>query len=68
MLPVEDVLRNPFAWEDLSHALANAKIVIEDVSEKYGFSTKSLKPEPIPLDIKVILIGRPDVFQAPAGL
>ncbi len=64
VLPVEDVLRSPFAWEDLSHSLANAKIEIEDATEKYGFSTKSLKPEPIPLDIKVILIGRPDIFQA----
>lgn len=63
VLPVEDVLRSPFAWEDLSHALANAKIEIEDATEKIGFSTKSLKPEPIPLDIKVILIGRPDIFQ-----
>lgn len=63
VLPVEDVLRSPFAWEDLSHSLANGSIVIEDATEKYGFSTKSLKPEPIPLDIKVILIGRPDIFQ-----
>jgi lon-related putative ATP-dependent protease len=63
VLPVEDVLRSPFAWEDLTHALANAKIEIEDATEKYGFSTKSLKPEPIPLEIKVILIGRPDIFQ-----
>jgi predicted ATP-dependent protease len=64
VLPVEDVLRAPFAWEDLSHALSNARIVIEDASEKYGFSTKSLKPESIPMNIKVILIGRPDLFQA----
>jgi lon-related putative ATP-dependent protease len=63
VLPVEDVLRNPFVWEDLSHALSNAKIVIEDASEKFGFSTKSLQPEPVPLEIKVILIGRPDIFQ-----
>ena len=63
VLPVEDVLRSPFAWEDLSHALSNAKIEIEDATEKYGFSTKSLKPEPVPLDIKVILIGRPDIFE-----
>ncbi|NJD59270.1 MAG: ATP-dependent protease, partial [Anaerolineae bacterium] len=63
VLPVEDVLRSPFAWEDLSHALANAKIEVGDATEKFGFSTKSLKPEPIPLDIKVILIGSPDVFQ-----
>jgi lon-related putative ATP-dependent protease len=64
VLPVEDVIRSPFAWEDLTHSLANAKIEIADVTEKYGFSTRSLKPEPIPLDIKVILIGRPDIFQA----
>ncbi len=63
VLPVEDVLRNPFVWEDLSHALANTRIDIEDASEKFGFSTKSLQPEPVPLDIKVILIGRPDIFQ-----
>jgi lon-related putative ATP-dependent protease len=63
VLPVEDVLRSPFAWEDLTHALENARINIEDAGEKFGFSTKSLKPEPVPLDIKVILIGRPDVFQ-----
>ncbi len=63
VLPVEDVIRSPFAWEDLSHALANAEIEIADATEKFGFSTKSLKPEPIPLDVKVILIGRPDIFQ-----
>jgi lon-related putative ATP-dependent protease len=67
VLPVEDVLRNPFVWEDLSHALENAKIVIEDASEKFGFSTKSLQPEPVLLDIKVILIGRPDIFQLLLG-
>jgi lon-related putative ATP-dependent protease len=63
VLPVEDVIRNPFSWEDLIHALSNAKIEIQDTSEKFGFSTKSLKPEPVPLDIKVILIGSPEIFQ-----
>ena len=67
VLPVEDVLRSPFAWEDLTHALENARITIEDAGEKFGFSSKSLKPEPIPLDIKVILIGRPDIFQVLLG-
>jgi lon-related putative ATP-dependent protease len=67
VLPVEEVLRSPFAWEGLTHALENAEIDIEDVSEKFGFSTKSLKPEPVPLDLKVILIGRPDIFQLLLG-
>lgn len=63
VLPVEDVLRNPMAWDTLKRALANKEIVIEDLSERYGFSTKSLRPEPIPLSVKVILIGRPDLYQ-----
>lgn len=63
VLHIEDVLRNPFAWETLKRALTNEEIVIEDMGERIGFQTKSLHPEPIPLDIKVILIGRPDLYQ-----
>lgn len=64
VLPVDQVLRNPLSWEGLKHALINDKIVIENAGEKLGLiSTKSLQPEPIPLDIKVILIGRPDIYQ-----
>jgi lon-related putative ATP-dependent protease len=63
VLPVDELLRNPFAWETLKRALANNEIVIEDIGERVGFSTKTLRPEPIPLDVKVILIGRPDLYQ-----
>jgi lon-related putative ATP-dependent protease len=63
VLPVEDVLRNPFAWETLKRALSNDEISIEDLGERIGFSTRSLRPEPIPLQVKVILIGRPDLYQ-----
>lgn len=62
VLPVEDVLRNPFAWETLKRSLINEEVNIEDIGERIGLQTKSLHPEPIPLDIKVILIGRPDIF------
>jgi lon-related putative ATP-dependent protease len=64
VLPVIDLLRNPLAWETLKRALENHEIAIEDVGEKLGLiSTKSLRPEPIPLDVKVILIGPPDIYQ-----
>jgi lon-related putative ATP-dependent protease len=64
VLPVEEVLRNPFSWDALKHALMNNEIVIEDAGERLGLiATRSLQPEPIPLDIKVILIGSPDIYQ-----
>ena len=64
VLPFEDVLRNPLAWESLKRALENREITIEDAGERLGlFSTRSLRPESIPLDIKVILIGTPNVYQ-----
>jgi predicted ATP-dependent protease len=64
VLPVEELLRSPLSWDALKHALMNSQIVIEDAGERLGLiSTKSLQPEPIPLNIKVILIGRPDIYQ-----
>jgi hypothetical protein len=64
VLPMEDVLRNPLTWDSLKRALENKEIIIEDVGEKIGLiSSRSLRPEPIPLTIKVILIGRLDVYQ-----
>jgi len=64
VLPVEEVLRNTFAWDSLKRSLEAGELTIEDASDKLGFvSTKSLHPYPIPLDIKVILIGQPQVYQ-----
>ncbi len=63
VLPVEDVLRNPFGWDALKRTLSNQEIVIEEIGERLGYSTKSLRPEPIPLDIKVILLGEPTIYQ-----
>jgi lon-related putative ATP-dependent protease len=64
VLPVEELLTNPLAWESLKRALENREVVIEDAREKLGYlTTKSLRPEPIPLDVKVILIGRPVIYE-----
>lgn len=65
VIPVVEMITSPLSWESLKRALGNKELVIEDVSEKLGMiSTKSLRPEPIPLAVKVILVGRPDVYQA----
>lgn len=64
ILPVEELLRNPFSYDGLKRALKNEQIVIEEAEERLGFIlTKGLKPSPIPLSLKVILIGNPFVFQ-----
>jgi lon-related putative ATP-dependent protease len=64
ILPAEDLLRNLFSYDTLKRALANKFIDIEEAGERLGFiTTKGLKPQPIPLDLKVILIGHPYLYQ-----
>ncbi|MEJ2696094.1 MAG: ATP-binding protein [Candidatus Sulfobium sp.] len=58
-----DLLRNIFSYETLKRALRNREIKIEDVWEQYrAISTATLKPEAIPLNVKVILIGNPYLY------
>jgi lon-related putative ATP-dependent protease len=52
------LLTEPFAWEALKQALRKQEIKIESMGQVYSLvSTVSLDPEPIPLDVKVVLIG-----------
>ena len=58
-----ELLRNPFSYEALKRALKNKEIKIEDVLEQYRLvSTTGLKPEAIPLNAKVILVGNPYLY------
>lgn len=58
MLQVRDVLTSPFAWEALKRALKSGEARIENIGEQMGLiPTATLRPEPIPLTVKVILIG-----------
>ncbi|MCM8777347.1 MAG: AAA family ATPase [Candidatus Omnitrophica bacterium] len=60
ILQVLDILKNYFSWETLKRAIKNKEIIIEDLNEQYRLiNTPTLRPQPIPLDIKVILIGNP---------
>ncbi|MGD8525881.1 MAG: AAA family ATPase [Thioalkalispiraceae bacterium] len=52
------VLIQPHAWEGLKRAISSRCINIQSVAEMFGLiSTASLEPQPIPLNIKIILIG-----------
>jgi lon-related putative ATP-dependent protease len=53
-----DLLRNIFVYDALKRSIRNREVKIEDVWEQYRLvTTTTLKPDAIPLDIKVILIG-----------
>lgn len=53
-----EVFANPGVWEGLKRALRNREVRIEDPSEMAGMAAvQGLKPQPIPLDIKVVLIS-----------
>jgi predicted ATP-dependent protease len=57
------LLTQPFAWEGLKRALLRHQIRIESPGEAYGLvSTLSLEPEPIPLKLKVVLVGERLLF------
>lgn len=63
MIEARDLLTKPFAWSALKRALNNKEIRIEIMAQEYQtVATRTLEPGPIPLDIKVILIGDPLLY------
>lgn len=57
-----DLLRQPFSWDALKRVIKTGEVKIEDPGEFYGFSTAGLRPEPIPVNVKVIMIGPPILY------
>jgi lon-related putative ATP-dependent protease len=52
------ILMEPFAWEGLKRVLKSGKLRIESPGESYGLiSTVSLEPEPVDINIKIVLLG-----------
>jgi lon-related putative ATP-dependent protease len=62
IMEIESILMIPFVWEALKRALQNKLLFIEDVTSGMGYGTSSLRPEPIPLEVKVILLGSYHLF------
>lgn len=63
VMPAEELLRNLFSWDSLKRALQNGEIGIEEAAERLGYmTTKSLRPEPLPLDVKIVLIGQTELY------
>jgi len=63
ILQARDVLVNPFSWEALKRVLKTGQLTVENMGEQYGLiPLASLKPQPIPVNLKVILIGNPLLY------
>ena len=69
MLEARKALTQPYVWEELKRALKSHEIRVQGLPEMRGFaSTVSLEPEPIPLELKIILIGDPKLYYMLASL
>ncbi|HJW83072.1 MAG TPA: ATP-binding protein [Anaerolineae bacterium] len=65
VLRAKDVLSDPISWAALKRALDSGHVQIDDPGTQFQmFSTRTLEPEPIPLDVKVILLGSPSLYYA----
>jgi lon-related putative ATP-dependent protease len=58
-----DTLIEPSVWTDLKRTLRTSKLELHTNDIAYGISTTVLKPEPITLNVKVIMIGDPEIYQ-----
>ncbi|GIK39185.1 MAG: ATP-dependent protease [Chloroflexota bacterium] len=63
ILDARKVLQQPLAWEQFKRALTSREIRIESPGQMFGLaSTVSLEPEPIPLEVKVVLLGERSLY------
>ena len=62
IIQVRDLLQNPHAWDGLKRALTAEELIIENITGLNVIS-ETLRPQPIPLDVKVIIIGDYYLYQ-----
>ncbi len=65
ILQARDVLNNVQSWEALKRVIKERKITIENLKEQMGLvAVSAIKPDPIPLNVKIILVGSESLYQA----
>lgn len=63
ILQINDVLSNPQSFAAIKRTLKTRQIVIENIKEQMGLvAVSALKPEPIPINVKVILVGSSELY------
>ncbi len=64
LVSIRDILMNPGVWMALKRAVKSHKLGVEDAYETFGLiAPQGMKPEPMPIDVKVVLIGDPFLYQ-----
>ena len=63
ILQIKDILQDPYAWETLKKAIKHRKAVVENIGEQYRLvPAGTIRPEPMPLDLKIIIISDPEIY------
>ncbi len=63
LLNAYDVLTSVGVWPALKRAIRNKEVTVEDPFEQFGLiAAQGLRPEPIPIAVKIVLIGDPMVY------
>lgn len=58
VLDARQLLAEPLAWESLKRCLQSGEVKIYSAGDRFGLiSTETLEPDPIPLDLRVVLVG-----------
>ena len=64
ILRVDDLLSHPTAWEGLLRCLRTKQSSLDDPTDHYDLlRTRTISPEPIPLSLKVLLIGDDETYE-----
>lgn len=67
ILNVEDLMGNQGTWEGLLRALRMGKIRMEDPGDAEQVRVRTIEPEPIPLDVRIVLVGTDESYEALLG-
>lgn len=63
ILQARELLANSLAWHTLKRTLRSQEISIENMGEQYSpLPSSTLRPKPIPVNAKIIVVGTPDVL------
>jgi len=63
LLEADELLRQFMSWDVLKRVLRCRELSIENLGEQLGYiPVSSLRPEPIPVDMKVVIVGTPYLY------